>query len=853
MLTMFGIIIATAMFCVVLAARTSCVDILKSFRDDDYGNWHVQAYSMTSKDYQKIIKDSRIRRSTYVQEVGYILNGEDISEEETKDILAYQNYNVLVASMGQGFTDLCNIQLVKGRYPENENEAIISLEMLADNKDLIDTNPDSYYILKYGSRYSEGHKVNDLKSIHRDKDGRGTESLYSIGEVEFKVVGYFVVPEYTRWKNLSRYTVLLGPSSLSVGNAVNAYFELKDPSEYTAFSEEMFDSENACLYNKNYIRMKDSADDTKTIRWLDLLAVSALSIILMLAVMLIYNSFSTSSTERIRAIGLLKSVGATKRQVRNLMMSEAFYYIIIAIPIGILIGNLSAMVLFYYLENFVKEAGSFLLSQTVDLRYRFSMESVLCPALLSIVTIFVAILVPMVRTSNITPIEAVRVNNVFTTKPLRKKSRGLGVRLLGFTGALSVKNFLRYRKRYHAPILSILLSILMIFSTNTLVNVISSHFSEADSSNADLLTYSYYFGNNLFDNEEKTLYYRLADLEGIKDSLIILQTRKNITVSSSLLNQSTEAVTDVEGVDNITVNLLFIEDSSFRRLCTDNGIDPEPYLTYGSKLCLTNNQVTSDEDGKYLDKTVFKDSSLPVGVTMHFEDDDVYSEEKGRDVEIILNSMIPQPYIASGDSSSSLLQVYMPLSRMDYYSTAYRNMYEYFMFRAEDPEETYETMRTILQQNLHSDENLHDAGAYARARESVIALSKVLIYGFAVLLCMICFLNVVMTLLTSILFRRKEYILLTSVGMSRKTLFRMVITESMICFFGSILILVIVLAVLFLLVSMFLDIDIFTKRNLLFIAITAFAHLFMVVSTTAFGLKHVMSENVIEGIRKDYY
>ena len=42
-LTLVGIIVATAMFSVVMSARQSAMDILKNMADDDYGTWHVQA------------------------------------------------------------------------------------------------------------------------------------------------------------------------------------------------------------------------------------------------------------------------------------------------------------------------------------------------------------------------------------------------------------------------------------------------------------------------------------------------------------------------------------------------------------------------------------------------------------------------------------------------------------------------------------------------------------------------------------------------------------------------------------------------------------------------------------------
>ena len=70
-LTLIGIVVATMMFSIVASAHVSAIDILKSFANDEYGRWHVQAYSMTSMDYQKIIKDDRLKSVAYVQEIGY--------------------------------------------------------------------------------------------------------------------------------------------------------------------------------------------------------------------------------------------------------------------------------------------------------------------------------------------------------------------------------------------------------------------------------------------------------------------------------------------------------------------------------------------------------------------------------------------------------------------------------------------------------------------------------------------------------------------------------------------------------------------------------------------------------------
>ena len=56
------------------------------------------------------------------------------------------------------------------------------------------------------------------------------------------------------------------------------------------------------------------------------------------SVMLIYNAFSISVAERSRYLGMLASVGATKRQKRGSVYFEGFLLGIIAIPAGLLAG-----------------------------------------------------------------------------------------------------------------------------------------------------------------------------------------------------------------------------------------------------------------------------------------------------------------------------------------------------------------------------------------------------------------------------------------------------------------------------------------------------------------------------------
>ena len=201
----------------------------------------------------------------------------------------------------------------------------------------------------------------------------------------------------------------------------------------------------------------------------------------------------------------------------------------------------------------------------------------------------------------------------------------------------------------------------------------------------------------------------------------------------------------------------------------------------------------------------------------------------------------------------SFVQVYLPMSRLEYYRMEQTTGYELFQFTAKKPVRATSAMKEMLESNLYLSDTLVDAGIYTRARHAVNSLVRIIMYGYVGMLSFMCFLNVIMTVISNIVFRRKEYILLMSVGMSRKTLFRMVISESFIYFFESAFTLAAILYISVGMAALIIDSHIYRYINHTFFLVVLFLHLFVVVSTTAIGLSRIMRDEIIEGIRKDYY
>ena len=346
------------------------------------------------------------------------------------------------------------------------------------------------------------------------------------------------------------------------------------------------------------------------------------------------------------------------------------------------------------------------------------------------------------------------------------------------------------------------------------------------------------------------MFYLLQTVDTVRSGRLVFSTTAEIQPSE--WNFVSEEVRDTfintsYNENFVLMSVVFIDDASWRDICTRNDIDPDPFLEYGSNLCLLNNRVTvyDDNGNKTYDGEVF--SKIPTEMGMDI------NEENWPDFIFKLNPVQELDLADELGMYASVVQIYVPLSRLDYYHMRSLTGYEVFQYEAGKPVSAVAQMKEILAQNLYLSDTLIDAGINVRARRAVNSLVRIIMYGYVAMLSFMCFLNVIMTVISNIVFRRKEYILLTSVGMSRKTLFRMVISESLIYFFESIVLLMMIMFVSMEISVLFIDSRIPQYLNVPYLLIVILVHLLVVVATTAIGLSRIMRDEIIEGIRKDYY
>lgn len=142
--------------------------------------------------------------------------------------------------------------------------------------------------------------------------------------------------------------------------------------------------------------------------------------IVLFSVLVIYNIFQVGIVQKIREYGKLRAIGATKHQMRKLIFLEGMYMTVIGIPIGLILGIVTASLSFDWLmrlERVYRPAGYTFVSP-------ISPAIVFLAAVICFLTVCLALYRPIRLVSSVSPVEAVRYQEGSTVKHSRSTRRG---------------------------------------------------------------------------------------------------------------------------------------------------------------------------------------------------------------------------------------------------------------------------------------------------------------------------------------------------------------------------------------------------------------------------------------------
>lgn len=191
--------------------------------------------------------------------------------------------------------------------------------------------------------------------------------------------------------------------------------------------------------------------------------------IVLFSVVVIYNIFQVGIAQKVQEYGKIKALGATRKQMKQLIFREGILLAVPSIPLGLLFGFLIAKVSFNWLVEQGNLVSSGIKNHQVPL---FSLTIMLICIFVSFLTVVLALRKPMKIVSRISPIEATRyLDGSKTQKQGRRKDRK-DVTVF----SMAMANVTGNPKRTIATILTMGLScVLFVIISNYVGNIDTEH------------------------------------------------------------------------------------------------------------------------------------------------------------------------------------------------------------------------------------------------------------------------------------------------------------------------------------------------------------------------------------------
>ena len=302
-----------------------------------------------------------------------------------------------VASYDDKAAELANIQFIDGSYPQNEEEISVESATLAQLG--IDASVGDRVTLNFAVQNGENH----LPQVNRK-----TFILSGIAENKLSNIKL----RYSGYENsIPTVFVAKGVQTEPGGKEMLVcYFDFYGTGAFS--DEKYYDDFRAFLENEGYGTSKwihtaiaASYFNNNTINESGTYIVFLTVILLVASCLGIVNAFSSNLNERRQQIGMLRTVGATKRQIIIIFGREALIISLISAPVSI---ALSCLIVKTGLLIF---DGKFIFAPNIWV-------IVLC-AVVGIACVMLAALIPLIKASNVTPVQTVR--NISMT---RKAARG---------------------------------------------------------------------------------------------------------------------------------------------------------------------------------------------------------------------------------------------------------------------------------------------------------------------------------------------------------------------------------------------------------------------------------------------
>lgn len=548
--------------------------------------------------------------------------------------------------------------------------------------------------------------------------------------------------------------------------------------------------------------------------------VIAIAVVATIAV--IYNSFQISVIERMKQYGLLRAVGATPKQIRKIVLREATILSLIGIPIGIIVGIL---VIFAISKIFSMMPNSTFSQVDIVIPYYVLIIS----ALVGVISIYVSALIPARFAGKVSPLTAIS-NRTSITKEKIKKSRGkIAKKFLGINSLMAFKNIKRNRKRFNITVFSIMISVTIFIAFSSFINI-SQKFTDRNSESYKddfmIMSTKDKQGNNALsldiinkiqnNNFVKNTFLSYGNFES---KALILNDQKDKEVEENRPELYKKAIFQGENMAALNIGFEIYDElkMNMSKKYVENGkINTKDMAKENGVILVKNNllklkgkyyegPITTLKvgDSFYVNKNIFEKKSLEDVNNDKNKLNKYYNDNLKNVKENIKENMIKlkiaaivenSPYANSDNFGQEELKIIATKEVIK--NISHKNIDNISIKSAEivlnDKNNENDFEKWIQKIGDRSKiKVINFVKQTENARSSMLQV-KILMYGFVIVIALIGAVNIVNTITTNLILRKKELASLSTLGMTYKNIRAMVLTEGILyglygCFYGGII------------------------------------------------------------------
>ena len=831
--TIIGVVLSAAMITAVATFGTSLLNLMVNTSIVKYGNWHVEFLDVDPSFVQARTHDKEVAKTAAFENIGFAaLEGGKSPEKPYLFIAGFndETYNTLP------------IALISGRLPENGAEILVP----------------AHVAIKGGVRYAVGDTLSlavgsrtDGSKILGQHDPfiAGKETLLPNAEKTYTVVGIYERPGFEE-HSAPGYTLITKAGTLDQAGSFSLFVTLKKPRGVQAYTSSTAGA-GVYVFNDYVLRFMGVSENKLFNAFLFAVSGILVAIIMVGSIFLIYNSFNISLNERTRQFGILSSVGATAKQLRNSVLFEGLCIGAIGIPIGVMVGIGSiGLVIPIVAKNFGE-----ILHSSVPLTLSVSIPTIIVAAVVSLITILISAYIPARKAANTPVMESILQTNEVKTESKAVKTTKLAQRIYGLEGTLALKNFKRNKKRYRSIVLSLVLSVVL-FVAGSAFRTTLERLSERLIMDFD---YDILFSTQDMDESEMfPLYNKLKTADGVYES-----SYQEVFSYSCAVNASdfSDRYRESAGYDltnetiELPMDIQFIEDSEYLRFIESLGLPAEEYTGPDAKMIAVAKQRVDNKNKPSEVFDMFASRSMTFNVAPIIDNKPNIDHEQTINITFVDTYPVDPPIKQTTEQKTNVFMVVAPYSLKEKFENPGTQVNIGLAFLSKHPSQSVTEMESMIQgAGITSAYTLFNVYTMVEQWRSLTFVIDVFTYVFVIMISLIAIANVFNTISTNIRLRRRELAMLRSVGMSDRNFKKMMNFE---CIFYGMRTLLFGVPIAGIISWLIYEGLMFAERmdnfNFIFpwgsMAISVFSVLLIVFITMRYAISKIKNENIIDALR----